>query len=346
MVNFAAVGQPGRRSRAENDAPRAPPVGDAALEIVAQPGERGKVGRAPRRRVRAATPKPGDAGDVLGTGAKAALLATAMDQPLDQHLGRARDQRADALRAGQLVGRKCVAEIGAQRRHVDRRSCRAAWTASQWSQRAVLPGADRGNLGHGLDHAGLVVGQHQRHHRRLAAFGQQRGQRGQIDPAVTTHRRGHGMATGKQHRFMLDGGDNHPFAPAASECLVVGFGPAGGEDHLLRCGADQSGDAFACVLHAGARGAADAMDRGRVAAVAERRGNGFDDRGPGRRGGIEVEINLSRGQCHYGVRRFPPRGGRRYCAECFFSAATQWPISPESMRLSHMSAMESALRNV
>jgi hypothetical protein len=70
----------------------------------------------------------------------------------------------------------------------------------------AVPMRDRRRLGHGLDHAGFVVGEHDRHERPAAAGGQHRFQRHQIDHAAGRDGDAFGLRHGPRHAVMLDRG--------------------------------------------------------------------------------------------------------------------------------------------
>ena len=109
----------------------------------------------------------GDAADVLGAGALAALLRAALDE-VRQENALARVQKADALRAVELVGRKG--------KHVDvlLADVDGQMTGSLHrigvEQDAALA-ADGADLGNRLDCADLVVCIHDRHEAGILADG-------------------------------------------------------------------------------------------------------------------------------------------------------------------------------
>src|SRR5690606_17555327 len=120
-------------------------------------------------------------------------------------------------------------------------------------QRAAGAGQG-GEVGDGLQDAGLVVGGHHRHQHGLVGEGGLQG--GGVEAAVGVHRqRRHPYtvqapqgAAGFQHGRVFGGlGDHVRARPVggqhrAAQGQQVRLGAGGGEDHLGRAGPDQGGD--------------------------------------------------------------------------------------------------------
>ncbi len=152
----------------------------------------------------------------------------------------------------------------------------------------------------------------------------------QIEPALGIDRQALGMRCRRQHRIMLDGGDqDRPVGTA--DRLVVGLGAAAREHHRRGRRADQSAHRYAGFLQGAPRGAAGLVHRGRVAERGERAGDRLDHRRPDRRGRVVVEI-AERRATRYGRRPWPAAydaamrrsssgTGRPACAPCCSSSA-------------------------
>ena len=114
-----------------------------------------------RRRRRGAECR--DAGDILGAGARAALLAAAADERIGKvNVLAPAHQRADAFGAADLVRRERQ-QVGAERADIAGNAARRLHRIDM--QEAAGRVHDRGGLGDRLHHAGLVVGQHDRDQR-------------------------------------------------------------------------------------------------------------------------------------------------------------------------------------
>ena len=162
------------------------------------------------------------------------------------------DQRADALRAADLVRRKRQ-QIGAQIALISQRnSSRAPGPHRHAGGRP--PHAPGRRPRDRLKDAGLVVGEHQRDQRRgLPGARERLRQRRQIDArrravtATCSTMRGR-KPPARQHRRMLDRRDQQPVAGRAAgpdrrrQRQHVGLGAARGEHHIARLGADQRRD--------------------------------------------------------------------------------------------------------
>ena len=152
--------------------------------------------------------------------------------------------------------------------------------------RARLMGDPR-DLGHRLNGAGLVVGEHHRHQCGRADLGEHRPQRGQIDDALAVDRDCPDLirreAAAGQHRRMLGRPDQQRAqvdrlaadAPVWRQHRVVGLGAAAGECDQLRIAADQTRHRASRLLDPRACGAALGMHRRGVADLAERRDHGL-----------------------------------------------------------------------
>ena len=139
---------PRRRGRARAARPRSARAARAAARA-----------RPPRSRAAssAASAEADDAGQVLGAAAAAVLVGAAAEQRLERRVA-PHHQRADALRAAELV-RRDHQVVGAERVRRRPATLPAACTASQWT-RMPRARARAGDLGDRLQHAGLVVGEH------------------------------------------------------------------------------------------------------------------------------------------------------------------------------------------
>ncbi len=137
----------------------------------------------------------------------------------------------------------------------------APCTASQW-KRAPCACAIAAIFGDRLDDPGLVVGEHDRNDRRARVRGKLivRAGRDRRCPSRSTAIRS-ALGHGRQHRTVLDRGDEDAFAPAAEEREVVGLGAAADEHDPLGRGADQRRHRLARPLDALPRGSAPAMHR-------------------------------------------------------------------------------------
>ena len=124
----------------------------------------------------------------------------------------------------------------------------------------------RRDLGHRLDDSGLVIGEHDRDQRRPIVAGQHVRQRVEADEAVAIDRDPVGFGMGAQDRIVLYRRYQDPFPTGATKRQVVGLGAAAAKHNTFRRRPDHRCDGGAAVLNHPPRGAAPAMDRGRVAA--------------------------------------------------------------------------------
>ncbi len=174
------------------------------LQTVAQGAKAGALPGFRRNRPGRRT-EAGDSREVLGAGATPALLATAPHQWGKRDGLRGRDDGADARGATDLVAGD-EERVAAKRRH--RQRDLAERLNRIHHQRRAMGTAERGNLGHGLDDAGLVVGGHERDKRRTA-IGEKRTEPSEVDDTrfghrAHRHRLGREAATG-QHAGMFNG---------------------------------------------------------------------------------------------------------------------------------------------
>ena len=133
-----------------------------------------------------------------------------------------------------------------------------------------------GQLAHGLDDAGLVVGEHDadelgirpRRCVRPSALSahfdhslRRARQKGDLDAALRQ------LLGGMQHGVVLDAAGDQVVAGRehAEQRHVVALGAAGGEDHLGGAAVQQPGDRLARAVHGGARVLAALMDGAGVA---------------------------------------------------------------------------------
>ena len=146
----------------------------------------------------------------------------------------AHHERADALRAAELVGAHRH-QVGGrrQRGHVEPREGLHGVGVEGGVRRPVAH--DGRHLGQRLDGADLVVGQHHRHHADAVVEGI--GEGVEVDDAVGSH--GNDAAAERlarvQHGVVLGGQAHHGATPAgvdARDGQVVGLGAAAGEHHL------------------------------------------------------------------------------------------------------------------
>ena len=131
-----------------------------------------------------------------------------------------------------------------------------------------------------LHDAGLVVGQHHRHDRRVRTdLGQRVRQGGQVDAtrAVDRHDPSVERCDGVEHRMVLDRrADRHSGARrhAAADRVVVGLGPPGGEHDLARCAAECGGHPLTGLVDRPHRVAGQAVRARRVpVAIVQERGH-------------------------------------------------------------------------
>ncbi len=246
-------------------------------------------------------------GDVERAAAHAALVAAAVDllRDLDAGVAAANIQRADALRAVELVRR--------EREHVDvvlldiDRNLADSLDSIGVEENALLV-AELADLGDGLDDADLVVRVHNRHEDGLVgAFANDGvlqlverdkavGLGSEIGDAVALFLQ---LLAGIEDCLVLGGlGDDVVAALAvhlrdALDGEIIGLGSAGGEDDLLGGGADQLGNLFAGLFHA----LLGLPSKGVVAAgsVAELHAevghHRFEHAGVQRRGGVVVHVD-------------------------------------------------------
>ena len=145
----------------------------------------------PPRKHRTAAAKPATSATAGVPPRRPRSCPPATDQRFGERRVRRQQQRADTGRPAQLVRgyRHAVRPQPVQMdRHPPGRLDRVHM------QQRAMPPADRGSLRHRLDHARLVVGQHQAD-QRGHAVAQLRVQRLEIDNPVRTHRHDGGIAT-------------------------------------------------------------------------------------------------------------------------------------------------------
>ena len=270
-------------------APR-PNTRAAGASAVSRASRRSRraAGALPPVRVRhgqlAGTPEADDARQVLGARSPAPLLATAAQQGLGLE-PLADDEGADALGSAELVRRKRQ-EIHAEGIHVDRqlaaRLDRIAMDAHALPMGQLDDGTD------GLDHAGLVVGEHDRDQCRTGSR-QLPLECRQVQAPLGIDRNPHGIRCGREHGLVLDGRDGNRTARGAQR-LIIGLGAAAREHHLGRRGPDHGRDQPARVLEGAPRLAAGSMHGRRIAHTLEDFVHGHDHGRPDRRGRIVVEI--------------------------------------------------------
>ena len=144
------------------------------------------------------------------------------------------------------------------------------------------------DVAHWLNHAGLVVGKHDRDQRRRGAH-QLVLERRQIDAPRGIHENTPRVRHRRQHRLVLDRRDRDRTAHAA-QCLIVCLGAAARKHHLRGCGSDHHRHLRARVLESATRLAPETMHRGRIAHTLKNIAHGIDHGRPDRRGCIVVEI--------------------------------------------------------
>ena len=210
----------------------------------------------------------GDGGQRRGAAAAAALLAAPGDQRRDAGdapapaAARRRRRTAELVRRdGQAVAPSVPRSTGDPAGGLHRIDVQ---------QRAVLA-AQRGGLGDRLDHAGLVVRQHQADQRRRPDRQQPR----QAPPRSATPSRSTGRIVGAGAAARTASCSVAPMMtrPAGAERVHrqgVGLGAAGGEHDIRRPRAEPGGERLARIFQDAARGAAGGMHRGRVAGDLER----------------------------------------------------------------------------
>ena len=229
--------------------------------VVTMPG--GLLGR------RAET---GDGGDILGAGAKPALLPAAANQgALAGQRRLAQHERAGAQRAAQLVRR--------DNQHVGVRRLECAGNAPRRlhgvADEETAGGMNLfGDGGDGLQHAGLVVGGLQAEQNRALRASKRGVERGEVEDAAGVHRQDFG-ALAKPVAFercdVLGRRKQQSrrralrAAPSARQRESQRLGGAGREDDIARAAANQRRDFFPCRFHQRARRPAFGMDRRRIA---------------------------------------------------------------------------------
>ncbi len=251
-----------------------------------------------------------DAGDVLSAGAALTLMRTAEVHGAEGEAA-ADEEGADAFGAVHLVGGEAE-EIDAEGEDID------GDLADGLNGVGVDEGAggmgEAGELGDGLEDAGLVVGEHEadeclmgagvwgegaRERLGRDAAGGGDGKEGEVDAVVL---KGFGRV---KDGVVLDGGGDEVRAGRAGgaggggereedagEGVVVALGAAGGEDDLGGAGVEEGGDGVAGSLDGGLGVLSVLVDGARVAEVLEEEGmHGLEDvRGEGR-GAVRVEVD-------------------------------------------------------
>ncbi len=234
----------------------------------------------------------GNSADVLGPGPQRTLLPSPTPRGHNGHLGRRSDQRADAVRTADLVGRQgqeVDAELGDVERHA---ACGLNGVAMHGG--AGLAGKG-GDLRDGLNNAGLVVGKHDGDTADARRTGQARLQPGEIDDAVgidrdrlDTIRR---VAPPGKHRRVLHGGyEQHVVLTERRQRQGIGLGAAAREGHRGRRPADERGHDVARILYHPTRRTPRCVDRRGIASCSQRLAHGRNRLRPCRGGRVVVEI--------------------------------------------------------
>ena len=152
----------------------------------------------------------------------------------------------------------------------------------------------RGGLGHGLDDASLVVGQHQRQERRALVTRQLRRQCLEVDHAVPVDADDGSLGAGRQpYRIMFDGRYQEPAPgrPGGAQRQVVGLAATAGEDDFVGAGADQAGNLGPRLFDGPPRRLARAVQRRGIASQPQRLRHGLGHRRLDRRAGVVVEVS-------------------------------------------------------
>ena len=219
-----------------------------------------------------------------------------------QGAARAQQQRPRPLRPAELVAGEGEA-VGAQPFQRDRHPPRRLHCVNV-QQRVVAP-AEGQRLGDGVDHAGLVVGQHQADQGRGA--GRQAAlQRREVQHPLPVHRQPFRLRRGGQYRRVLGGAGQEAAAPAqAANRQDVRLGPAGGEDHVPRPGAEAGRHLGARLFQQAPGGPALGMDGGRIAGQVQRLQHRKPGLGAQRLGGIGVKVEGGRGHASASPRPGP-----------------------------------------
>ena len=154
---------------------------------------------------------------------------------------------------------------------------------------------DLGRLGHRLNDAGLVIGQHERYQRRPAVARQHCRQRRKVDHAGARHRNDLGLGCRLAHRIMLDCRDQDARPPAAAERQRVGFACAPLVKTIAGAGAPMAPATCsrASSIRRRARTAM-AVHRGRIAADGQRRCDGRRRLRADRHAGVVIHVD---GRC-------------------------------------------------
>ena len=249
-------------------------------------------------------PEAGERGGVEGAGAHRALLPAPVLDGRQPHRAPGHEGPG-AHRSAHLVGRDGQRGEPRQVRVDGQRAEGLHGVAVEGDPELLREGGD---LRDGLDGAHLVVGPHdgqQRGGARVAGQFLPHGGRVHAAGRVDGQPDGLGALVGGQpldgvgHRGVLHRGDEDAaaagvlLAPVPVQALdgqVVGLGAPGGEDHLDGLRAQGRGDVLAGLLDDGARRAAGAVQRGRVAAAGQLLGDRGERGGPEGRGGGVVEV--------------------------------------------------------
>ena len=247
----------------------------------------------------------GDAGDVLGPRALAALLPAAADQRLGLHALADQHDGADALGSAELVAGQDQ-HVGADRLGIARRAAGELHGIADEHRTGGM--RQLGDAPGRLQHAGLVVGGlHGDHDAGLAVTARQVGKRGSAgrrDRSCRRHRRrasrrarpgSGGPAARRRARLRRPAGRRWP--PCRHDARMLGVSTQAApsvapEVKNTSAGRTRSRRAMASRASSisGARLAALGMHRGRIADQVERGQHGLARLGPQRRRRVPVEI--------------------------------------------------------
>ena len=250
------------------------------LELFPQSGDRVPVGREPERGREA-----DDTGQVGRARPPPALLAAAFEQRARLDV-RAKYQGAYTRRPAELVRRHAQGVRTQIRQH--RRQLAEGLDRVAVQECPARMGEAR-RLTDRLNDAGLVVGEHQRHHARPVPR-EQIFQRREIDHAIRADRGVEGRGIGLEHARMLDGRDKAR-TRQAEQRQIVRFGPTRSKDDPVRRDTETGSERPARALQQLPGVSARPVRRGWIAGAAHDLAHRRHHLGPRWRSGRVVEID-------------------------------------------------------
>src|SRR5262245_18031747 len=244
----------------------------------------------------------GDGGDILGAGAPAPLLASALDQGLDWDAF-AQHKSADALGSADLVRRKRhhIGDIGAKRAEIERQP--AGNLNRIGVQNTTSRMDDLGCGGDRLDGASLIVGRHQRNERPTSSemvFGELFLKHAEVDNPIARHgNSGRALAVepaSGEYRRMLN--RRHITVPGlaglSGKRQRIRLAAPARENHIVRLGSGKRCDLFPRRFEERPRLPALSVHRGGIAVGPQRSHHSLAYLRPKRSCGVIIEIRTCR----------------------------------------------------